>query len=174
MDRLTIIIMYMLMTDTIVMSEVKSLKERTQMFLRFILHQNYSRCREIESGFHVTCRVYDESDEKAIGIPCHQPCMDSSFNKTCLPMPTGFLSPKDRSSYTCLCQEKKKPQVPTADYQWSGWSSLSFDHWREYKQYDSRRGFYREIKDRLVTDAPVLAKEYRWVINILHTSYKIH
>ena len=158
----------MLMTDAITRSDVEPIKERTQMFLRYILHQNYPRCREIESGFHETCRVYDESDEKAIGIPCHQPCMDTSFNKICLPMATGFLGFRDRSSYTCLCQEKKKPQVPTAEYQWSGWSSLTLDHWKENQQYDSRRGFYREIKDQLVTDAPVLAKEYRWVINVLH------
>ena len=164
-----LIIVYMLITNGIIRSEEEPIKERTQMFLRFILHQNYTRCREIRSGFHETCHVYDESDENAVGIKCfHQPCMDTSFNKTCLPMSTGFLGAGDKSSYTCLCQEKKKPQLSPAEYQWSQWYSLTYDHWNENSRYDSRRGLYREIKDQLVTDAPVLAREYRWVVNILY------
>ena len=146
MDILTIIIVYMLMSGAMISSEVEPTKEITQMLVRFILHQNYTRCSELKPHAYLTCRVYDKLDEKAIGNNCfHQPCMDSSFNKTCLPLPTG---PGDISSFTCYCQENKKPQVSKEEYKWSDWILLP------------ENAMYREIKDLLVTDAPVLAKEY--------------
>ena len=134
------------MTDTIIRSEVEPIKERTQMLQRFILHQNYTRCSEFKPDAYLTCRVYDESDEKAIGRKCFQsnPCLDTSFNKTCMPVPTG---PGEITSYTCVCHEHKKPQLTSTQYKWSDWYTLPED------------AMYREMKDLLVTDAPVLAKE---------------
>ena len=154
MDRFTINIVYMLMSGAIIWSEVEPSRGRTEMFQWFILQQKYTRCSEFQPRAHLTCRVYDEYDEKSIGNTCfHQPCMDSSFNKTCLPMPTGF---GEISSYICVCRENKKPQVTSAQYTWIDWYPLPEDT------------MYREMKYLLVTDATVLAKEYMWVISRLY------
>ena len=145
----------MLMSDAIMRLEAKLIRERKELFQRYILHQNYTRCSELVPGFYDTCRVYDESDEKAIGNTCvYQPCTDTSFNKTCLPLPP---SSGEVYSYTCLCQEQMKPQLISVEYQWSGWYSMT----------DSRVGLYREMVDSLVTDEPVLAMELRLVRNIM-------
>ena len=123
MDTLTIGVIYMLMSDAMIRLEAEPIRERTQMFQRFILHQNYARCSELMPGAYVTCRVYDESDEKAIGNECvYQPCEDTSFNKTCLPLSTG---PGEIYSYTCLCQDQKKPQLTSVEYHWSQWHSMT-------------------------------------------------
>ena len=149
MDIITISFMYMLTSYTIMRSLEESIRERNQLLQCYIRHQNYTRCSELVPGFYDTCRVYDESDKKAIGNTCvHQPCTDTSFNKTCLPMPP---SSGEVYSYTCLCQEQKKPQLTSAEYHWSQWQSIK----------DSHTGFYREMVDALATDQTVLAMELR-------------
>ena len=152
MGSLATFIIYILIADAIIKLEAESTKERTQLFQRFILHQNQTRCSELKPDVYETCRVYDESDEKAIGNDCvHQPCRDTSFNKTCLPVSASFLGPGGISSYTCMCQEHKKPQLSSSEYHWSQWHSIS----------GSRSGLCREMKDMLAANPPVLAVESR-------------
>ena len=154
MSRLAIVIIYMIMTDSITMLEAELTRERTQLFQRFILHQNHTRCSDLEPDVYKTCRVYDESDEKAIGNHCvHQPCMDGTYNKTCLPVSASFLGSGGISSYTCICQEQERPQLTTSEYHWGQWTSLS----------GSRVGLYRAMRDMMATDTPVLATETRSV-----------
>ena len=152
MNILTIVIIHILMTDTATMQEGQLIRDRTKLFQRFILHQNHTRCSDLMPEVYETCRVYDESDEKAIGNACvHQSCMDTSFNKTCLPVSASFMGPGGRSAYHCICQDQKRSQLTTSEYHWSQWTSMS----------GSRVGIYRDIMDILDGNNLVLATETR-------------
>ena len=152
MFRSVVLVFYLM---TLYCDYVRSqlVRERMELMNRHILHQNISRCREVKARVYETCEIHDNADDKAIGNECSsddQKCSDGSYNKTCIIL---YINEDESQSYHCTCHDHKKPQVSTMEYHWSRWYTLE----------DSRVGLYREMKDKLVTDPPVLAREYRWV-----------
>ena len=128
-------------------------RERMHLMNRHILHQNSSLCSEIKPENYETCELHYPDDNKPIRNQCvseEERCSDGSHNRTCIIL---FMGENGTRSSMCSCHENKQPQVPTAEYHWSRWYTLT----------DSRVGLYRQMNDVLISEPPTLAKEYRCV-----------
>ena len=122
---------------------------RIKLLDTHLLHYNYSSCTDqqlVEE--YGTCSVSSQKQLEETGGVCSQgppPCPDGSINMICL---LWHLNEDLYPSYTCRCQDRLKPQLPTAGYSWSSWELIT----------DPTASQYREMTD---TDGIVLAMEYR-------------
>ena len=68
MSRLRLIfVVNLLLVYHVVLIKSELEKEKMQLLLTFVLHQNYTRCSLTRRGFHETCEIQDQIDATAIG-----------------------------------------------------------------------------------------------------------
>ena len=133
-------------------SNAEPIVERNTFLKRFILHHSYPRCSELSRTNHETCEIHSQDDATSIARGCgFPPCTDGSINRTCIIL---SYDPDGDKTYSCMCKNNKLANLSSSDYQWTVWSSYS------------SVGLYREITNVLADGHDVLAREYRYVIQI--------